>query len=28
GNGHFSKANAFLISHGRDPIDWQLPESV
>ncbi|MBN8930438.1 MAG: uracil-DNA glycosylase [Rhizobium pusense] len=28
GNGHFSKANAFLFSHGRDPIDWQLPETV
>ena len=26
GNGHFSKANAFLISHGREPIDWQLPD--
>jgi uracil-DNA glycosylase len=24
---HFSKANAFLESHGRQPIDWQLPES-
>lgn len=22
---HFSKANAFLTSRGRDPIDWQLP---
>ncbi|MEZ2131852.1 MULTISPECIES: uracil-DNA glycosylase [unclassified Sinorhizobium] len=22
---HFSKANAFLISRGRDPIDWALP---
>lgn len=22
---HFSKANAFLISRGRDPIDWELP---
>jgi uracil-DNA glycosylase len=22
---HFSKANAFLESHGRQPIDWQLP---
>jgi uracil-DNA glycosylase len=22
---HFSKANAFLESHGRKPIDWQLP---
>jgi uracil-DNA glycosylase len=25
GCGHFSKANAFLESHGRPPIDWQLP---
>ncbi len=23
---HFSKANAFLESHGREPIDWQLPQ--
>ena len=23
---HFSKANAFLESHGREPIDWALPE--
>jgi len=23
---HFSKANAFLEAHGRDPIDWALPE--
>lgn len=22
---HFSKANAFLKSRGREPIDWQLP---
>ena len=22
---HFSKANAFLQSHGRKPIDWRLP---
>jgi uracil-DNA glycosylase len=28
GNGHFSKANAFLVSHGRQPIDWQLPETA
>ncbi len=27
GNHHFSRANAFLVEHGRDPIDWQLPES-
>jgi uracil-DNA glycosylase len=26
GNGHFSKANAFLASKGKEPIDWQLPE--
>ena len=25
GNHHFSKGNAFLAAHGRDPIDWQLP---
>jgi uracil-DNA glycosylase len=25
GTRHFSKANAFLESHGRKPIDWQLP---
>ncbi|WP_137131670.1 uracil-DNA glycosylase [Rhizobium sp. FY34] len=25
GSGHFSKANAYLIENGRDPIDWQLP---
>ena len=24
---HFSKANAFLTEHGRDPIDWALPEA-
>lgn len=23
---HFSKANAFLESHGAEPIDWALPE--
>lgn len=23
---HFSKANAFLESHGQPPIDWALPE--
>ena len=22
---HFSQANAFLIAHGRAPIDWTLP---
>jgi uracil-DNA glycosylase len=26
GNHHFSRANAFLVEHGRTPIDWQLPE--
>lgn len=26
GNHHFSRANAFLVEQGRDPIDWQLPE--
>ena len=26
GCGHFSKANAFLESRGREPIDWALPE--
>ena len=25
GNHHFSRTNAFLVEHGRDPIDWQLP---
>lgn len=25
GCGHFSKANQYLISHGKKPIDWQLP---
>ena len=25
---HFSKANAFLESRGRPPIDWALPESA
>lgn len=22
---HFSKANAYLLSHGKKPIDWRLP---
>ncbi len=26
GNHHFSRANAFLVEHGRRPIQWQLPE--
>ena len=25
GCGHFSKANSYLVSHGKKPIDWQLP---
>ncbi|MDR9440090.1 MAG: uracil-DNA glycosylase [Halomonas sp.] len=25
GNHHFSRANAFLVENGREPIDWQLP---
>ncbi|MGY4395129.1 uracil-DNA glycosylase [Sphingomonas sp. UYAg733] len=25
GNRHFSRANAFLETHGRTPIDWALP---
>jgi uracil-DNA glycosylase len=28
GSGHFSKANAFLLSKGKQPIDWALPETV
>ncbi|MDO1582105.1 uracil-DNA glycosylase [Rhizobium oryzicola] len=27
GSRHFSKANAYLISNGRDPVDWQLPDN-
>lgn len=27
GSRHFSKANAFLKSHGREPVDWQLPDN-
>ena len=26
GNGHFSKANAYLKKHHQTPISWQLPE--
>jgi uracil-DNA glycosylase len=26
GSGHFSQANAYLVSHGKTPIDWQIPE--
>lgn len=25
GCGHFSAANAYLVRHGRSPIDWRLP---
>lgn len=25
GNGHFSRANKFLVQHGQTPIDWRLP---
>ena len=25
---HFSQANAYLVSQGRDPIDWHLPETI
>ncbi len=26
GSRHFSQANAFLVSRGRQPIDWRLPD--
>lgn len=26
GNKHFSKTNTYLIEHGVDPINWQLPD--
>lgn len=26
GCGHFAQANAYLQAHGRQPIDWRLPE--
>ena len=26
GCGHFSAANAYLLEHGREPIDWRLPD--
>ncbi|UJJ30732.1 uracil-DNA glycosylase [Halopseudomonas maritima] len=26
GNGHFSAANDYLVSHGQAPIDWGLPD--
>jgi Uracil DNA glycosylase len=28
GNGHFSRANQFLIQQGIQPIDWRLPAQV
>ncbi len=28
GCGHFSKANQWLIEHGRGPIDWRLPPAA
>lgn len=28
GSRHFSQANDFLVSRGKAPIDWQLPERV
>lgn len=28
GNGHFSAANAYLHEHGRQPIDWRLPDGA
>lgn len=28
GNHHFSRANAFLEENGRQPIDWQLPDTA
>ena len=26
GNGHFATANEYLVSKGKEPIDWTLPE--
>lgn len=26
GSRHFSRANEFLRQHGREPVDWQLPD--
>lgn len=26
GCGHFSAANEYLLGHGREPIDWRVPE--
>jgi uracil-DNA glycosylase len=28
GCGHFAQANAYLEAHGRQPIDWRLPEKA
>ncbi|CAH0341659.1 uracil-DNA glycosylase [Rhizobium sp. CECT 9324] len=28
GSRHFSQANAYLSQHGREPIDWRLPDAV
>ncbi len=28
GCGHFSAANAYLVQHGQDPIDWSLPPAA
>jgi uracil-DNA glycosylase len=28
GNKHFSRANEYLLSHGRNAVDWQLPTTV
>jgi uracil-DNA glycosylase len=28
GSKPFSKANEWLVKHGRDPVNWQLPETV
>jgi len=27
GCGHFAAANDYLLAHGREPIDWSLPET-
>jgi uracil-DNA glycosylase len=28
GCGHFAKANEYLAQHGREPIDWRLPDEA
>ncbi|HEX2147454.1 MAG TPA: uracil-DNA glycosylase, partial [Pseudorhizobium sp.] len=28
GSRHFSQANDFLVSRGKDAIEWQLPDRV